>query len=327
MKIDVLEYEKKYSFELEPVTQLCGQNIKKKTYILESIRRYFSTYKYLEGTNKWRDNIKVDGKIVGRKFFSVLSVSNISDVLALITWSKQSLMVEYVKQLMQKYDWQMHLRTLNEEIEKMVQMLNKDMSRLGNIELSYDVADIWNMVQKTDIAGVDQMLLEEENFEVINILLNLLEEVMAVNPRKMIVLFENIDHLITKKEYKNLINKIENIAWKNNLYFILTTSIEGYCECDDELCSGISIFGDVDFQMPEYEKLVCFINDNYPYYKNVGEDQVRRVMERIIHSIGQQEIIHSWEELVICKMINQTLLVKEKWEESISEPEMAFLKS
>ena len=39
MKIDVTEYEKKYTFELETVTQLCGQNIMKKTYIMESLRR------------------------------------------------------------------------------------------------------------------------------------------------------------------------------------------------------------------------------------------------------------------------------------------------
>ena len=29
MKIDVTEYEKKYTFELKPITQLCGQNIPK----------------------------------------------------------------------------------------------------------------------------------------------------------------------------------------------------------------------------------------------------------------------------------------------------------
>lgn len=52
MKIDVTEYEKKYTFELKPITQLCGQNIPKKSYILESIRRYFSAYKYSEERNK-----------------------------------------------------------------------------------------------------------------------------------------------------------------------------------------------------------------------------------------------------------------------------------
>ena len=69
MKIDVTEYEKKYTFELKPITQLCGQNIPKKSYILESIRRYFSAYKYSEERNKWRNNVKIDDELVGRKFF------------------------------------------------------------------------------------------------------------------------------------------------------------------------------------------------------------------------------------------------------------------
>ena len=58
MKIDVTEYEKKYTLELAPITQVCGQNIPRKTYILESIRRYFSTYKYSEEQNKWRPAMK-----------------------------------------------------------------------------------------------------------------------------------------------------------------------------------------------------------------------------------------------------------------------------
>ena len=74
MNVCVTEYEKKYMFELAPVTQLCGQNVIKKTYIFESIRRYFSTYKYREEANKWRDNVKLDNETVGRKFFTVISI-------------------------------------------------------------------------------------------------------------------------------------------------------------------------------------------------------------------------------------------------------------
>ena len=44
MKVEVLEYEKKYSFELEAVTQLCGQNIMKKSYIFESIKLIESVF-------------------------------------------------------------------------------------------------------------------------------------------------------------------------------------------------------------------------------------------------------------------------------------------
>lgn len=323
-----MDYEKKYSFELEPVTQLCGQNIIKKTFVLESIRRYFSTFKYKEESKKWRENIQVDGEIIGRKYFSVLSISNISDVLELISWSKQSLTVEYVKQIMQKYDWQMHLKMINDEVNKMIQMINADMNRLGNLELSYAVADVWNMVQKTDITGVDQALLEdEENFEVLNIFLNVLEEVLRMTPRKMLVLIENIDHMITQKEYAHIIKRVKDMSLKYDLYFIFTTSLDGYVECDEDLFAGISIFSDVDFQMPSYEKIESFINDNYPCHKNLSEYQIYNDLKHIIHRIGLEESLLSVEELIICKLINQTLLLHEKWRESISEPEIAFLKS
>ena len=99
MKIDVTEYEKKYTIEFKPITKLCCQNIPKKSYILESIRRYFSAYKYSEERNKWRNNVKIDDELVGRKFFTVLSVSGVVDLLMWIKWSKQRLMVEYVRGL------------------------------------------------------------------------------------------------------------------------------------------------------------------------------------------------------------------------------------
>ena len=100
-------------------------------------RRYFSAYKYSEERNKWRNNVKIDDELVGRKFFTVLSVSGVVDLLMWIKWSKQSLMVEYVRGLMQEFDWQLHLRTIHGELEEMFQMINKDLNHLGDIELTY----------------------------------------------------------------------------------------------------------------------------------------------------------------------------------------------
>jgi Zn-dependent M32 family carboxypeptidase len=142
---------------------LCGQNIPRKTYILESIRRYFSTYKYSEEQNKWRNNVKIDNELVGRKFFTVLSVNEAAELLTWIKWSKQSLMVEYVKGLMQKFDWQLHLRTIDEELEEMFQLINKDLSHLGDVELTYAVSDVWDMVQKSNVVGNGQTSLEDKN--------------------------------------------------------------------------------------------------------------------------------------------------------------------
>lgn len=327
MKIDVMEYEKKYSFELAPVTQLCGQNILKKAYVYESLRRYFSTYKYREERNKWRDNVVVDDKMTGRKFFSVISVSNRSDILAMINWTKKSLMTEYVKQLIQKFDFQVHLRLINEELEMMFQLLNKDIVRLGDIELTYEMSEVWEMVQKSDITGVNQMTLEDKgNDELLFLFLNLIEEVMAVNPKKTLVLIENIDHMITRKEYFEVLGKLQSIGKRYDIFFVLSTSIDGYVVCDKELCSGIKIFGDVDFQMPEFDELLNYINDNYPYNKKISESQLQKDVMKIAQRIGQKNYLCSVEENVICKLINRTLMLHEKWTDTEKIPEIAFLK-
>ena len=67
--------------------------------------------------NKWRDNVLIDNESVGRKYFSIISIRETADMIQLIKWSKQSLMMEYVKNIMQKFDWQLHLRTITEEVE------------------------------------------------------------------------------------------------------------------------------------------------------------------------------------------------------------------
>ena len=189
MNVEITEFEKSYSFELEPITQLCGQNVRKKNYILESLRRYFGTYKYSETKNKWRDNVLIDHECVGRKYFSIISVKQAADILQLITWSKQSLMMEYVKNIMQKFDWQLHLRTITEEVEEMFQIINKDISRLGDIGLTYSMSEVWDMIQKSDVSGTDDTdLLDKSNYELIIVLLNLIDEVLGYAPKKTMVI-------------------------------------------------------------------------------------------------------------------------------------------
>ena len=328
MKIDISEYEKRYTFELDSVTQLCGQNIMKKTYILESMRRYFSTFKYPEQHNKWRDNVKVDNKIVGRKFFTLISIKGISDILAMLGWAKQSLITQYVKQLIEKLDCQMHLQAIITEVEEIIGLMNEEMNQLGNIELTYTMSDVWDMVQNSSITGCDETLLENQgNYELLLIFLNLLEEIIKVNPKKMLVIMENIDHLISKKEYRDILTKLQNIGMKYDIYFILSTSIDGYVGCEPSLCNGISVFGDVDFQMPEFDRILQYIQDNYPYNKKISKEQLENDLKKIIHRIGQKQFLYNVEENVICKLINQSMMLHEKWKDTENTAEIAFLKT
>lgn len=313
MNVEITEFEKRFCFELCPVTQLCGQNVRKKNYIFESLRRYFGTFKYSESKNKWRDNVFIDNNQVGRKFFSILSISNKIDIIQMIKMTKQSLLMEYVKNIIQDFDWQLHLRNLSEEIEIMFQIINDQVNKVGDIELSYSMSDVWDMVQKSEVSGIDDTeLSDKSNAELILILLNIVDNVLKNNPKKTLILFENLDHLVSLKEYIEIIHAADTISKKYDLYFIFSSSLNKYVCCDIDFLEGVSVFGDVHFQMPEYNRLYLFLKENYPYEKEFSNEHVQKIICNIIQSIGQSNFLNTVEENVVCKLINQTLLLDDK---------------
>lgn len=322
MKVEVTEFEKVYSFELQPITQLCGQNVIKKTYILESLRRYFSTYKYQEGQDKWQDNVKINNSVVGRKYFKILSIKGIDDIVNTIKCSKQSLMNEYLKQLIQQFEFQQHMNNINNELDEIFGILNNDINSIGNVELDYSIADTWDMVQKSDISGIDQTRIDNmSNYELIDIMMNLIEKVMGYVPRKEIIIFENIDHLLRADEYALIIERAKNIVKTFDIYFIFSTSIDGYVESDSDILEGVVVFGETDFQMPELTDIIRFVHDNYPSNKKISEEKLKSILKRIIHRIGRMDYLCTIEENVVCKIINQSLMMYDcfKCEETLLE--------
>lgn len=328
MKIEVSEYEKKYIFELEPVTQLCGQNIPRKTYIVDSLCKYFSSYKYAEVRNKWRDNIRVDDELIGRKYFSLLSIHKTSDLLSTIRLSKQSLMMEYLKSLMQQFEWQTHLEVIRDELEVMFQELNEKAEWIGEIAFDYSSSELWDIIQKSEVTGKKGEDLDEKNpFELLGIMLNLLEEVLAVDPKKMLVVIENIDHFLSVGEYREMIERMQYISAKYDIYFLVTTSLEGYVVCTEELCTGITVLNELVVQLPEMEELLKAINDNYPCNKNLKKEQLSNVMGEIIQRIGKQSYLTSVEDEVICKIFNKSLMLNDRWDKNEKSLEIGFLKA
>ncbi len=328
MKIEVRNFEKIYMFELEPVTQICGQNISTKSYILESFRKYFSTFKYSEDKNKWRDNIRINGELVGRKYFDFLLIKGSTDILSMIKWTKQSMMAEYVKHMMQCFDWQNHLRIINDELEIMFRILNMDIAAMGNLEITYNENDVFDMIQKSNVTGIEQTPLEDlDDGEMLRIFLNLIERMQNAEPKKMIIAFENIDHIVTRDEYKYVIHRMEDISSRYDIHFIVTTSLDGYVECTKELYSGIVIFNSLGFQMPEYDRLKNYICEHYPSSKIIQDEDLRKLLEKVMHRIGKEQYLVSTEENVISKVINLTLMLNDRWEKEGSAPEIRFLKA
>ena len=103
--------------------------------------------------------------------------------------------------------------------------------------------------------------------------------------------------------------------------------LEGYADCREELCEGISVFNEVPFQMPELEMLLQVINDSYPCNKVLEKKKLQIVLESIIHKIGKVDYLDSLVENVVCKIINQSLLLNDRWENAENMPEISFLKA
>ena len=131
---------------------------------------------------------------------------------------------------------------------------------------------------------------------------------------------------ITMKEYVEIIHAADTITKKYDLFFIFSSSLNKYVCCDIDFLESISVFGDVHFQMPEYNRLYLFLKENYPYEKEFSNEHVQKIICNIIQSIGQSNFLNTVEENVVCKLINQTLLLDDKIPDE-KMPEMAFLKA
>ena len=78
------------------------------------------------------------------------------------------------------------------EIEIMFQIINDQVNKVGDIEISYAMSDVWDMVQKSEVSGIDDTeLSDKSNAGLILILLNIVDNVLENNPKKTLILFES----------------------------------------------------------------------------------------------------------------------------------------
>lgn len=327
MIVEVQKYEKKYSFTLYGVTQLCGQNISKKTFILESLRRHFSAYKYPEYRNPWRENVRIDGEIPGRKYFQIISIRGKEDLLQQIRITKQSILLEFLNEMVQSFSYQKHLQMIDEQLSQMFIGLNRQMEGLGDVRLNYSISDLWNMVQQSHLETEEGDTVEEkEPEELLEILFHILEEVQRCKPRKMLIMLENLDHLVDVNQYKEMIEQLYEMSYCYDMYFICTTSLNGYVDLKKELCEGVCVVGNDLFQMPEMHQLLTCINIQYPYHKIWEVDELQLALENVLQDIGQEKYLRNVQENIICKIINTSMLYKDKKVFESTEAEREFLK-
>ena len=67
-----------------------------------------------------------------------------------------------------------------------IEDIHEDVYKLGDIELTYSMSEVWDMIQKSSISGIDDTTLEDKcNYELLIILLNLIEALQGwIHQRK-----------------------------------------------------------------------------------------------------------------------------------------------
>lgn len=74
---------------------------------------------------------------------------------------------------------------------------------------------------------------------------------------------------------------MQQIQYQKNmiyiLYFIFSSSLNKCVCCDIDFLEGISVFGDVHFQMPEYNRLYLFLKKIILMKKNFQMNMFRKL--------------------------------------------------
>lgn len=320
-----MEDEKSHELELMPLTQLCGVNLPRKNFIITSLRKYFSAERYGEHEKKLIQNIRLEGEAVGRKYFKTLYFRERMDFIQGIKLGKTSLMMQYLSESIQDLQYQKYLENISGQLQKLFLTLNRELfSSVGNLELRYEEKDLLTMVQSTEICGCDELPIEmKDTWELIQLYFSVLLEIKAKLPEMTLVILENIDHMLCEEEYIRLCVWLEQIGKQHNLWFLLSTSIPGYTYISEESFPGINIINDLIYGMPEMEKMVVFLKENYPC--TFSEEEWQEKLKAVIHYIGKEGVALYPQSMVLLKLVNSSMCVKTKGEFRLNQVENRFL--
>jgi len=324
LKLQVSQGTYQYDIELQQVTQLVGLNIKKKNYIIKSIVKYFSSSKYADYEVDLIDNIKLDMQEVGRKYFDVIYIKSREDILSFLKITKTSLLMKYINLAISEYDIQLEMQNIDEALEKIFIQINDSID--SNIMIQYDMDDIFNMVQQSKVKNkYDGELEELESIELLKSLFELIEKLQFINPKKQFIIIEDIDHLLDYSEYLILYKMVKSLVEKRDVWVMFTSSTDKFAVIDPEYISGINVINDIIYNFPEIDRLKEFIEEEYPCYIKMSDDEIQEMILPIIHKIGETDDKNNPRSRVVLKLINSSNCIKYKENIALNSMENSFL--
>ena len=330
MRIKILNKYKEYPINLTKFTQLCGLDFVKKNFIVDSIAKYFSSSKYNDYEENMIDNVVYENnEQIGRKHFKIIRINTRPDIIELIKFSKLSMFQEYINVELQKFDSKNILEEINDLLTKLYINVNKDIIQdIGNIKLDYETENIINIIQKSYINNINDISIEENsNYELLQIVFNIIQKLQNNNPTKILIIINNIDHLISKEQYSELYNQMKDIINSTDTYFLQTISINNYTEMDIENIDGINIINDTIFNLESFEKFKEYIINNYPINIDIEDNDLLTLTNMILQHIGNNSAKNDLRSNIILKLLNDSLSINFESKTNLNNIEIAFLNS
>lgn len=309
------------------ITQICGTEMKKKKFIIDSLVKHFSTSKYMNYEEVYMDNIMIEEKTVGRKYFDTYYIKDREDIINLLRISKSSKMLKYIGEILTKYEFQKELESIEQTIDSMYRRINENMCiSFGSLILDYDVQKLWDMIQSSQIRDRNGREVEElSNYELLSELIKLLGEMQEYEPQKQLIVFENIDHFLMVNEYKDIYNLMKHMTSQFDLWFLCTISLEGYVVFEEQYIEGINIINDVVYTLTQMLNLKEFVERSYPCYKQFEIDVLEKWLGNIVHKIGKNNVESDLRSNVLLKLMNESLCMNYRENAGLNSMENSFL--
>lgn len=326
MKINIENKQKEFEINLQHVTQLIGTKIQDKEFIIRSIIKYFSKSKYAEYEEDMIDNIKINKEKKGREFFNIINIKDRESIILQLQEGKQTIFKQYFLKLLENINVDEEVNKIEREVKKIFERINIKMNEeINNFKLDYMVENIINMVSQSELVSVD----DEEiyyifTYKLLNVLIKMIYEIYKLSSTKTLVIIENIDHLITIKQYKDLIDNI--CSYDNeNIYFFMTASINGFVYVKNEIFSGINVINEKIFNVNSYERMKEYFVNVYPCEYTIKDEDMNKYLEMILNEVGNKEKSYYNRAKILKSLINRALLVDDEKAEVMNNIEKSFI--
>ena len=327
MKLSIINGAESYDINLMPITQLCGKDISKKRFIINSLSKHFSSSRYKDYEADMEDNILIDGNVAGREYFDVETVRGREDIEDEFRISRTSLVKQRLDNMINRLDCQREIENIRECLIRIYDELEKDFfDSESNMEFAFNDSDITGIIYESEVQMSDERAIENaSDFELIKNYILLLAKIQSEEGEKKLIILENLDHLISVKEYNHIMKMIFEVCEKSDIRFIISTSIDGYVFLEKEYFEGINCINDIIYSMPEYEEIKNYIEFNYPVNYKFSDEEFKKMLMTFLQNVGRESYAFDVRGYIAERIINQSACLKVNDPVGLKIPEMKFL--